>query len=169
LPLRFEFAHFSIKNHRNFGVRVTSRAEGAHGLLKRLLKSRRIDLHTLLRAIEETLERLRANFEAHLHEQSSKKVLRYSDPVMAPLRYRVGFAALKLIAGQVDIANSFIRGDRPTTTCTRAFNFQYGLPCCHLIKRLKELGAQLNIKHLEPHWWLKKPVCLFDMLITMGD
>ncbi|KAK5651092.1 hypothetical protein OQA88_13696 [Cercophora sp. LCS_1] len=59
--IRNEFAHHTIKEYRNFGIRITSRTEGAHGILKRLIETRRIDLHGLACAIEETLERLKEN------------------------------------------------------------------------------------------------------------
>lgn len=85
-------------------MRVTSRTEGSHGILKRLLKNRLIDLNTLLLAINETLSRLQNNYNANYQEQTSKKVKKYNHKVMRRLLYLIGFAGLELIKKQLDIA-----------------------------------------------------------------
>ncbi|KAK4135654.1 hypothetical protein BT67DRAFT_376359, partial [Trichocladium antarcticum] len=85
LPLRLEFAHFAIKQYYNFGIRVTSCTKGAYSVLKRLLKTCRLDLNSLLDTIEETLARLRYNYITKHHKQLSKKVRRYSYAIVKPL------------------------------------------------------------------------------------
>ncbi|KAK3896838.1 hypothetical protein C8A05DRAFT_39615 [Staphylotrichum tortipilum] len=120
-PMRHEFAQFHTKKHRNFGVRVTSRTESAHGVLKRFLKNRNNDLLTLVNAIEEALARLQENFAARLQEQTSKKIVRYNSYIFKQLWYHVGFAAFGLIAAQVKIAEEAIAKNK-TLPCypTRA-------------------------------------------------
>ena len=69
----YEFAQFSIRNYRNYGVRVTSRTEGSHGVLKRFIKTRNSTLRDLYKAIKEVLDRLRAKYESKLQEETTKR------------------------------------------------------------------------------------------------
>ena len=97
LPIRYEFAYFSIKNHRNFGVRVTSRVEGSHNVLKRFLKNCQSDLFTLLQVVEESFCRVEENYYRQVYKQTSKKVIKYTYHVIGRLHYQVSFAGLSLI------------------------------------------------------------------------
>ncbi|KAI5277824.1 hypothetical protein KEM52_004837, partial [Ascosphaera acerosa] len=50
-PVMIEFAQYSIKKNRNYGVRVTSRVEALHCDLKREIKSSRASLLELYEAV----------------------------------------------------------------------------------------------------------------------
>lgn len=141
-------------------------------MLKRLLKNRRIDLHTLLRAIEETLSRLQANYDANYHEQTSKRVKKYQHSVMKLIRFHVGFFALDLIAKRVDIAVADIaaEGDRrkEPSICMGAFERQFGLPCAHTIAQLIQDEDYITLDHIDKHWWLKhEQVSRLVMMLTI--
>lgn len=124
-------------------------------MLKRRLKTRNGDLHILLSAIEHTLAELQENYRQNLQDQTSKKVLKYNLPVMIGLRYLVSFPALGLIANQVEIATEVLQGKRQLRAShTGAYRRQYGLPCWHEILSLLRADSELNLTHVDKHWWL---------------
>lgn len=85
LSIRYEFAYFSIKNYRNFGVRVTSRTEGVYGVFKRFLKSCNSTLFDLFIAIEEVLACFKERHYAKLQEETTKRVIKYNYSIMGLL------------------------------------------------------------------------------------
>ena len=85
LPIRYEFAYFSIKNYYNFGVRVTSWTKGAYSVLKRFLKSHNSTLFDLLIAIEEVLARFKERYHAKLQEEITKRVIKYNYSIIGLL------------------------------------------------------------------------------------
>jgi hypothetical protein len=155
--MRYEFCQFTTKQYRNFGIQVTSRTEGSHGVLKRLIKSRLIPLNNLLKAIEETLSRLQNNFEKKHFDETCGKDHRFSDPIFRRLRFFISFKALELITNQVNLARESIARNQ-SEVCSGAFRTQYGLPCKHTIKALLLVGGQLALGHIDKHWHLKTPV-----------
>ena len=85
LPIRYEFAYFSIKNYRNFSVRVTSRTEGAYSILKRFLKSYNSTLFDLFKVVEEVLDRFKERHLAKLQEETTKRAIKYNYNVIGLL------------------------------------------------------------------------------------
>jgi hypothetical protein len=169
LPLRCEFAAYSTKNHRNFGIKATARVESTHGQLKRLLKTRRIDLNTLLQAIEECLDRLQDNYKESHQEQTSKRVKKYNHHVTKRLRYLVGFVGLDLITKQVELALNSLKNQARPGVCTASFRLQYGVPCWHEIRGLILCNAQLQIQHVNKHWWLRHDKPLSDDFLALHN
>ena len=85
LPIHYEFAHFSIKNYRNLGVRVTSRIEGSYSVFKRFFKSYNYTLFDLLKAVEEVLTRFKEKYQAKLQEETTKRIQKYNHTIMGHL------------------------------------------------------------------------------------
>lgn len=75
---------------------------------------------------------------------------------MSRLRYEVGFVALRLINEQLQIVEAAEKAKKPLSICTGAFNRQFGLPCAHTIAGLARANAQIELGHLNRHWWLKR-------------
>lgn len=98
-----------------------------------LLKNRNIDLDTLIKAIEEALDRLKNRYKQAIADQSLKTIPRYSHKVMDPLRFLVGFTSLKMIQEQANTAAEAIEKKQSLPICSGAFRQQYGLPCRHEI------------------------------------
>ena len=86
---------------------------------------------------------------------------------MRRLRYHVSFAALDLVANQVDLAVRSIDQEAPEH-CTGSFNRQYGLPCWRVIRALIMRKARLSIGNVNNHWRLKEEVSL-DPKLKGGD
>ena len=40
--------------------------------------------------------------------------------------------------------------------CTHAFQAQWGLPCWHKIIELLVTNQPLELRHIDPHWYLKR-------------
>ena len=156
LPIRYEFAYFSIKNYRNFGVRVTSWTEGAYGVLKRFLKSRNSTLFDLLMAIEEVLACFKERHHAKLQEETTKRVTKYNHSIMGLLWYNVSFAALGFIRAQLEIAQKRLDSAQPLTGCTGAYRRQYGLPCSHELAALLRGKLKIKLDHIDRHWILPR-------------
>lgn len=154
LPIRYEFAYFAIKNHRNFGIRVTSRTEGSHSVLKRFLKNRHSTLFDLLRAIEEVLTRFKERYHAKLQEETTKRVTKYNHSIMGLLWYNVSFAALGFIHAQLEIALKRLDSAQSLTGCTGAFRRQYGLPCSHELAALLRGNLRIKLDYIDRHWIL---------------
>jgi len=54
--------------------------------------------------------------------------------------------------------------NRALPDCTSSLNRQYGLPCAYQIATLVRANAQINLKHLDKHWWLKRGTGKFGLL-----
>jgi hypothetical protein len=91
---------------------------------------------------------------------------------MCKLRYLVSFAGLELISSQTTKAVESIEKGEPRPVCTGAFHCQYGILCWHQIVALVVQDTQLNIKHIDKHWWLKheqvslRPIALHSRYLT---
>ena len=97
LPIYYEFAYFSIKNHYNFKVRITSYIEGSYNVLKRFLKNHQSNLFTLLQVVEKSFRYIEENYYRQVYKQTSKKVIKYTYYIIGRLYYQVSFAGLSLI------------------------------------------------------------------------
>jgi hypothetical protein len=130
--MRYEFCHFAIKHYRNYGIRVTSRTEGAHGQLKAHLKNGIGDLQKLHQAILLTNKRLHSKYDALLQKEldgTPQDIRKYA--VLKDLRHQISHYALRRLGKQVNKALEALRPGNSLPACTGTFVSQYGLPCAH--------------------------------------
>jgi len=162
LPMRFEFCHFAIKNYRNYGIRVTSRTEGAHGQLKAHLKNGVGDLQKLHQAVIRTSKRLHEKYNILLQkelESTPQNIKKYA--VLKDLRYQVSHYALGQLGKQADKALEALKAGKDLPPCTGAFLNQCGLPCAHRITTILHSNSVLSLNDIDPHWRLPRDeVCL---------
>lgn len=157
LPFRYEFAHFALKSYPNFGIRVTSHAEGEYNLMRRLLKHRSIDPNGLPETLEELLDRLRFSIDQKRADQRMRTLSIYIPiRVMSPLRSHVSYPALDLIAKEIEAAEGSIRNGQELPSCTGLHRKKYGLPCRHEILNVLRSEGQLNVNDIDKHWWLRR-------------
>jgi hypothetical protein len=153
--MRFEFCHFAIRNYRNYGIRVTSRTEGAHGQLKAHLKNGIGDLQKLHQAVLRTNRRLHDKYDTLLQkeqEATPQDIKKYA--VLKDLRYQVSHYALRQLGKQADKALAALKAGKDLPTCTGAFVNQYGLFCAYKITTTLQNNSVLSLNDLDPHWRL---------------
>ena len=127
-----EFARYATEIYRNFGIKATSRSEGSHAVLKRLLRNRLAHLEQLHTAIRTVYERIAMKFESKLQKQRDKKFLHLEGiKLFRQLHYHVSFFAITKIEEQYLLAKRIF--DRSPNDmiphCRDAFTSQFGLPC----------------------------------------
>jgi hypothetical protein len=161
--MRFEFCHFAIRNYRNYGIRVTSRTEGAHGQLKAHLKNGIGDLQKLHQAILRTNKRVYDKYNVLLQnelEKTPQGIRKHA--VLKGLRHQVSHYALNQLGKQADKALEALKAGRDLPTCSSTFTNQYGLPCAHKITTKLQSDSVISLNNLDPHWRLPRDeVCCF--------
>ena len=161
----------------HFETTATSRVEGAHAALKRMLSNRTGDLlrvghrflDFLLLQFQE-LEKERATQTTRLlHATSSQRVLRVADPNHPSVTWRKDFTvrdffslvvyklshyALVKISAQLSIS------ERPGAmqSCTKYYERVLGLPCAHVLKELIRNRQPLTLEHVNKQWHLVRQV-----------
>ena len=73
-----EFAAYTIKEYRNYGIRSISRIKNSHAELKNHLKNRLVDLKRLFEVIQVTMTKKCEKFNTKL---AHEKTVRYSKHV----------------------------------------------------------------------------------------
>jgi hypothetical protein len=155
--MRFEFCHFAIRNYRNYGIRVTSRTEGAHGQLKAHLKNGISDLQKLHQAILRTNRRLYDKYDVLLQKELEKTPQDIKKHVvLKDLRHQVSHYALIQLGKQADKALEALKAGNDLPACTGTFVNQYGLPCAHRITIMLQSSSVLSQNDLDLHWRLPR-------------
>lgn len=161
LPVAADFAQYSISEYRNFGIRVTSRTECAHWLLKRLLRKKRVDLVSLFLAILCVAAEQKESYSAKLTMEEMSTLPQWlgarESPTTNKLFKLVSHYAMGIITQNVKRASDWLGG--PETShepCTGRFEAQHGLPCWHAIRDLKLQNRVLALEDIDPHHHLKR-------------
>lgn len=153
LGLQDQFAQYAIKKHRNYGIRVTSRVEGLHRLVKQELKSRNASLLILFQAVQRFMERQRSKYR-EVHNEDGFKMPDRADSnfLFALVLRRVSVKAVQLMQDQERIAKEAIRDGR-NGTCTHQYSQQYGLPCWHLLQEKMRAKSPIEMHEVHVHWY----------------
>jgi hypothetical protein len=158
IEFRDQWASYAIRWLRNYGIKVTSRTEGAHAELKKYLKNNRADLNQLHQCILTMLTRKIARFNGAIEEGLRKAWSPYnSKSVIGSLCRVISKRALKELYEQYKKAEKSIgpRGER-LPRCTSSFTAQWGLPCAHVLfsRLLESPPIDLTKEDVDAHWWL---------------
>ncbi|PIA24917.1 hypothetical protein AQUCO_04100189v1 [Aquilegia coerulea] len=150
LPLKERFVKAWTDVHLHFGNRVTSRAEGAHGVLKSYLQVSTSDLHV---AKEKICLAVENNFHGITTQVASEKIRiphNICVPFFKELVHCVSTFALKKLFEQYKLALS----DSWFSVCKGQFTATMGLPCAHMMRCMKDRALQLSDIH--PQWRIDK-------------
>jgi len=157
IPVRLQFATYSVKNLRNYGLKVTSRTEGSHADLKRYLKNRLSTLQGLHREIINLTRRKQTAYIQAVEEELNRR--RYPYQTMAiyqEIKNKVSKKALQLIHQQYIMANDvFTKNQQSSKDCTHSFQAQYGLPCAHVILDRLQSIQPLQLRDIDQQWHLQ--------------
>ena len=150
------FAAYSIRHHRNYGVRVTSRTESAHAGLKKFLLSRNTDLNELHKAVFMFKDRLEARYREKLFE--NQKIPRFSQQhtLYKYLRTKISRQALERLDNQRARAQESLEHQTALPACTGTFSQQFGLPCQHFVKEKLFNQSPLQLREIDRHWHLRR-------------
>lgn len=160
-PRRQYWAYHQTHATLLFGVRVTSRNEGAHARLKQYLPKSTGDLFTCVMGIKRLIENTesaletsisyhRANFPIHLHQDKifSEKLFQH-----------VSFHAITLFYKQVQVSrDKFTFNPR----CKNLFERSMGIPCAHtIVQRLREERTwKVKVSDFHLHWYYDRTLSI---------
>ena len=97
LPIADQFATWSTNLNRNYGVKVTSRTEGAHSALKQHLKSKNGNLVHVKEATSKLVFRQRSAYEERLSHQDRVLPACRGKRLYSFVRHIVSQQALRLV------------------------------------------------------------------------
>ncbi|KJZ69108.1 hypothetical protein HIM_11498 [Hirsutella minnesotensis 3608] len=149
LPVSAQWAYYSIKKYRNFGVRMTSGTEASNNNVKSYLLNGTSHLYGLVEAIE-----------AMLVDQERD----FIDNYLGELRIVMSQPGLNLLAKEHrhalrSIPSSSCLWPEPIGNCTDecTVSWQLGIPCRHTIYNKLEAGTFLTKWDVHPRWHLREP------------
>jgi hypothetical protein len=148
-----KFVHAWTDHHLHFGHRATSKAEGAHALIKRKLMVSTNDIVTVVNALIRTLKDQHAARKAALERAKVNLPIKLLIPLF---RNVVGKVAPQALHRMLDIRN------KQLSTCvatalppyTNTMKDSMGLPCVHVIDTYLRANAgflQVTDFHLQWH------------------
>jgi hypothetical protein len=148
-----KFVHAWTNHHLHFGHRATSKAEGAHALIKRELMVSTNDVVTVVNALVRTLKDQRAARKAALERAKVNLPIKLLIPLFRDI---VGKVAPQALHRMLDIRNKQLSTGVATTLppCTNTMKGSMGLPCVHVIDTYLHANAgslQVTDFHLQWH------------------
>lgn len=142
------------KRFMHFGNAATSRAEGAHAILKgSWVPNSSADLRKLFKKLElHTAQQLGAIEEAAQGSKTKTPLFANGD-MFASIVRRVEHHAIKLVHGKLaEVRRATPRA--PLLPCTHTFSATMGLPCAHV---LQSLGRPLELRDFDEFWRISDP------------
>ena len=146
IPERYQFAYFSVKNFRNYGITVTSRTESSHAQSKAYLKNRFLDLYQLYMRIFEQSEQRQTYRERFEKEIGRRQTQWLHEPIFANIVQKIGWKPMKEIELQSNKVKEHLQLKTQLKLCTGNFTSQWGLPCCHQIIPLMQGTHSLQLE-----------------------
>ncbi|KAF5230800.1 hypothetical protein FANTH_13693 [Fusarium anthophilum] len=143
-----------IDQYPHFDIKVTSRAEGIHRLIKSHMNHSLIDLFENYKIIKQVLVNQYAELEAAQSRQSaSNPSIRASRVIFGTIRGWVSHEALLLIEKQLER----LKGQEELPPCTGAFTRTMCLPCAHTIQPYLQEKLHIELSQIHSHWHLRRP------------
>jgi hypothetical protein len=136
--------------------------------MKRQLQTRQAHLNQLHETIRDVFDRSMKSFDQTIRRQKDQKL---SNPPLKDIPFfrrihgQVSHWALKRIYQEYDKAKQIWDRDHSGVTmssCTMTLGPQYGLPCQHTIFGLLQTASELELYHIDAHWWLDRENLLTD-------
>jgi hypothetical protein len=169
-PQRQEVSKAWASQIRHFGLIVTSRLEGQHGVAKSFMANSQGDL-------DDVIESLKKKSDVQLHEFKGEAATRRErlpdviKPKNCPVLTQrhcelITSFALKKVAAQYTL----FKEQTYNPVCTSQFTAIFGLPCVHSIAHLVSThGSQATIpfSHFHQHWYFQRddgPVLFIEPL-----
>ncbi|KAG5541196.1 hypothetical protein RHGRI_021152 [Rhododendron griersonianum] len=127
LPFKERFVHAWTENCAHFGNRVSSRAEGAHGKLKKYLQVLTCDLYQVKNKICLAIENEFKEITTQLSSERIRIPHNCNNYFFKELITKVSSFALRKLVDQYEM----LKHGTMKSTCTGHFMASMGLPCAH--------------------------------------
>jgi hypothetical protein len=150
-----KFVHAWIDHHLHFGHRATSKAEGAHALIKRELMVSTNNVVTVVNALVRTLKDQHAARKATLERAKVNLPIKLLIPLFRDV---VGKVALQALHRMLDIQDKQLSTGVATALppCTNTMKDSMGLPCVHVIDTyLRANVGSLQVIDFHLQWHLQ--------------
>jgi len=150
-----KFVHAWIDHHLHFGHRATSKAEGAHALIKRELMVSTNDVVIVVNALVRTLK------DQHVARKVVLECAKVNLPIkLLILLFRnvVGKVAPQALHRMLDIRDKQLSTGVATALppCTNMMKDSMGLPCVHVIDTyLRANAGSLQVTDFHLQWHLQ--------------
>lgn len=132
----------------HFGIRTTSRVEGAHSVAKQYIGSSSFGFFDLFEKLQQLINRQLEDFKAkHSDELSKKPIVSYSK-VLSPVLSKISSHALFLSERSGKLENE----------CTGLFSKIFGVPCNHRLHELQSVNQEISIDDFDKQWHLDSPL-----------
>lgn len=150
LKYREKFLHSHISHILHFNSTSTSRTEGNHFELKRLLLSGNGDIYTFLKVL---IPALIDQINNHKHEVATELALPI-EPYKSELEFQgilchVTQKCLSFLLDKIKISKL-----EKTSECTGIFTKTFGLPCSHKIRELRDMQLPITLDLIHQQYWL---------------
>lgn len=161
---------------RNYDIKTTSRTEGAHRLIKRLLRKRKPDLLKLKKTIDEMMSRQEFQYLTKLANQEEASRSKWQkEVVMAKLNKAVSVFAMEWIYSRVKFLQKKIEEGDPLTELIDTDGEadtrwqQMGLPSTSTLFPFVRHNRVIQLTDVDHHWWLKRNVADSERLRRLQE
>jgi len=177
--VREQFATAWSNNHRHYGNIATSRAEGAHAMLKKYIQ---VSTGNLFSTVVKIMGAIDAQYLLYIESRDRDREHAYvhqkSDPFFAAVIHRIPRNILQQVSTQMDLYK--IRITKGTTTpandahsCSGIFTRTMGIPCSHIISRRlqrEDISQRtLTIDDFSKQWWISQPSTITPVDAVAND
>ena len=138
----------------HLGSVVTSRAEGAHAMLKKYLQVSTGDLYAVYHKIDMALEHQHREIEAQASSERIATPHVQNIPFFSPLLTKISLFALKKCYDQYLKVMKATPED-PLHPCRGSFTQTMGMPCAHKINDRLQRNQTLQLGDFHRHWWIQ--------------
>ncbi|XP_058217649.1 uncharacterized protein LOC131328770 [Rhododendron vialii] len=145
LPFKEKFVKAWTGNHLHFGNRVTSRAEGAHAMLKRYLTVSTGNFHEVREKICLAIENQHNEIKTKIASEKLRVIHKFRIPMFKELVTHVSIFALSELLKQYELSTSSL-----LDPCRSQFSNTMGLPCAHFMQNMR--GEPLLLSDIHPQW-----------------
>lgn len=136
----------------HFGHLATSRAEGAHAMLKRYLEASVYDLQGTVKRIGLTLDDRAVEYRAAISAERNKRPIQL-------LRNTIFSQVLGKISAHAlyKVRDAYSQSEKSEKPCQGVMARTMGLPCAHILRQRAASSGTLCVTDFHPHWHLYPP------------
>jgi hypothetical protein len=149
MPYQVHFVRCFADEHIHLGMRVTSRAEVSHAVVKKYINLDKCDLLTVQQRLNSMLEARFTELREIIEKEKLRVIHTHRQPIYQNLMHEVSRFAMQKMLHHLQIVSD--------ESCTGHFKKIYGLPCRHDIRKYQLLNTGLPLELVQQQWILRWP------------